>query len=453
MKPLSRPTEFPTYCKPNSVVRCNTPPSVVLSNVSTTATLRLRGGALLEPIGFAAESSIITNAKCQGGNTSALVELELALTATYQGGKMPRMTHFNTDTTSLDKHVQHENELPMHSYVAKEQRVNSVLGAIDEAIVTMELKSARATQEMFLQKRDHQTGPRNIQRVVQPLMRRIRLPQPTHMSIDEIVNDVLQQNGMIMPPAGYHYPSRHNLKLAKHHSMSTSKEPFPKPWKLPTGEEILDDRVQANRRIKASELRKQKAGVAAAVLKRGLMLEELKLSRTFQKVLKENDQPTGQVERKIDTLSKHVGETPGVTIAADGGTSLMTPPRLLSDPLGPPPPPATRKLYDPKAECVTVESLKAAGSTVRVVKQRTASTNTPWQTESQKSRWADQAEEDAVLEADMSEGSTGYGPLGADSDFLDSGEASTTASKDHRVSEPKTNPLRKKEGTGEVSRG
>ena len=131
------------------------------------------------------------------------------------------------------------------------------------------------------------------------------------------------------------------MKLAKHRSMSTSKEPFPKPWKLPTGEEILDDRVQANRRIKASGLRKQKAGQAAATSKKTLMLEELKLSLIFQKVLKENDQPTGQVERRIDTLFKHVGETPGVTIAADGGTSLLTPLRRLPDqqPPGPPSPP------------------------------------------------------------------------------------------------------------------
>jgi hypothetical protein len=81
---------------------------------------------------------------------------------------------------------------------------------------------------MFLQQRDHQTRPRNIQRVVLPIVT-VRHQPPVKMNIKEMVTEALQHNGMIMPPAGYYYPSRLNLKLAKHHSMRTSKEPYPKP--------------------------------------------------------------------------------------------------------------------------------------------------------------------------------------------------------------------------------
>ena len=87
--------------------------------------------------------------------------------------------------------------------------------------------------------------------------------------------------------------------------MRTSKEPYPKPWNLPTGGEVLDDRVRVEHRIKASMRRRHAAELEEGKRKNGLMRDELRLTRIFQEVLAEQGEPTGNVDRKIRTLAMH----------------------------------------------------------------------------------------------------------------------------------------------------
>ena len=298
--------------------------------------------------------------------------------AAPQSGNLPRLRQLEIKPVPRDRAPPRIGRSKVDCLFGKSiTKENKSLASITQAAVAaVKLTAGRKAQEKLLQQRGHQTHPSDNQRDFLPT---VRLQQKPFVKLDikEMVTAALQHNGMIMPPAGYDYPSRLNLKLAKHHSMRTIKEPYPKPWNLPTGKEILDDRVLANRRALASRLRKQKAGAEVAAQKKESMREELKLAIMFQEVLEENGEPSSQVERKIDTLSKHIGDTPGVTIARDGSTSLMTP---------------ERQLYDPNAECGLRKSPKAVHSTAVVPIKRTASTNTPMRAESQKLSWADQVE-------------------------------------------------------------